>query len=101
MAAKRIDPGVGQFCALCRWICSALLAAPLFYWWSFAYKGNPIILLVLYLLSLISGLLLLGHSIFCLFRYRNRGQQATSFFFLLLSVGGVLAIPYVLPGWKM
>jgi hypothetical protein len=73
----------------------------LLYWWSFAYKGDPLVLLILALLSLIAGLVLFGNSIFCLFRYRNRGQRAISAFFLLVSVGGVLAMPYVLPGWKM
>jgi hypothetical protein len=101
MPAEHMDERVGQFSLLCRRLCSALLAAPLLYWWSFANEGDPIILLVLYLLSLIAGLLLLGNSIFCLFRYRNRGQLATSSLFLLLSMGGVIAIPYVLPGWKM
>jgi hypothetical protein len=40
-------------------------------------------------------------SIFCLFRYRDMGQRFVSFLFLLLSVAGVVEMPYVLPGWKM
>lgn len=78
-----------------------MLAAPLLYWWSLAYKADAVVLLVLALLSLIAGFVLFGNSIFCLFRYRSRGQLAISAFFLLVSVGGVLAMPFVLPGWKM
>lgn len=91
----------GRFTDLCRWICSGLLAAPLLYWWSLAYEGDAVILLVLALLSLVAGFVLLGNSMFCLIRHRNRKQLAISSFFLLLSVVGVLAMPYVLPGWKM
>ncbi|MGQ0658503.1 MAG: hypothetical protein ACT4NU_10490 [Chromatiales bacterium] len=92
---------VGRFTYLCRWVCCGLLAAALLYWWSLAYKGDAVILLVLAILSLVAGLVLFSNSIFCLFRHRNRGQLAISSFFLLLSVVGVLAMPYVLPGWKM
>jgi uncharacterized membrane protein len=92
---------VGRFTHRCRWICSGVLAAPLLYWWSLAYEGDAAILLVLALLSLVAGLVLLGISMFCVFRYRNRKQLTMSFFFLFLSVFGVLAMPHVLPGWKM
>ncbi len=59
------------------------------------------VLLVLALLSLVAGLVLLVNSIFCLIRYRKQGQFATSVFFVVISVIGVLAMPYMLPGWKM
>jgi hypothetical protein len=91
----------GRFTFLCRWLCSGLLAAPLLYWWSLAYKSNAVTLLALALLSLVAGLVLLGNSIFSLFRYRNPGQRAISSFFVLLSVAGVLAMFFILPGWKM
>ena len=86
---------------LCRWICSGALAAPLLYWWSLAYKGDAVVLLVLALLSLVAGLVLFANSIFCLFRYRKQGQLTTNAIFAFVSVIGVLAMPYVLPGWKM
>jgi len=82
-------------------MCSAMLAAPLLYWWSLAYKGDALILLLLALLSLVAGLVLFVNSIFCLVRYRDRGQFMASTFFVVVSVIGVLAMPYVLPGWKM
>jgi hypothetical protein len=101
VSVKQTHHNVGRFTFLCRWLCSGLLAAPLFYWWSLAYKSDAVILLVLALLSLVAGLVLLGNSIFCLFRYRSRGGPAISAFFLLLSVVGVAAMFYILPGWKM
>ena len=78
-----------------------MLAAPLLYWRSFAYKGDALILLVLALLSLVAGFVLFVNSIFCLVRYRDRLQFMASTFFVFVSVIGVLAVPYVLPGWKM
>jgi hypothetical protein len=101
IAVEHTNPGVGRLSVLSRWICSAMLAAPLLYWWSLAYKSDAVILLVLALLSVVAGLVLFVNSIFCLFRYRNRGQRAASAFFLLVSVAGVLAMPYFLPGWRM
>jgi hypothetical protein len=101
IAVEHTNPGVGRLSVLSRWICSAMLAAPLVYWWSLAYKSDAVILLVLALLSAVAGLVLFVNSIFCLFRYRDRGQRAASAFFLLVSVAGVLAMFYVLPGWKM
>lgn len=100
-AAAEMNQGIGRLSVLSRWICSAMLAAPLLYWWSLAYKSDAVILLVLALLSAVAGLVLFVNSIFCLFRYRNRGQRAASAFFLLVSVAGVLAMPYFLPGWRM
>lgn len=101
MAAAPGEAGPGQFSVLCRWLCSAMLAAPLLYWWSLAYKGDPVILLALYLLSLLAGLALLGNSVYCLYRYRNRDDRAISIVFLLASVGAVVATSWLLPGWKM
>ena len=101
MAVEHMNQNVGRLTFLCRWICCAMLAAPLLYWWSFAYKGDALILVVLALLSLVAGLALFVNSIFCLVRYRERGQLMTSTLFILVSVIGVLAMPYVLPGWKM
>jgi hypothetical protein len=101
MDVEQMNQRISRLTFLCRWICSAMLAAPLLYWWSLAYKGDALILLVLALLSLVAGLVLLVNSIFCLVRYRNRWQSSTSIFFIFVSVLGVLAMPCVLPGFKM
>lgn len=101
MNSEQTNQTAGRPTFLCRWICSGLLAAPLLYWWSLAYKGDALVLLVLALLSLVAGLVLFVNSVFCLIRYRKHGQVATSAFFVLISVIGVVAMPYVLPGWKM
>jgi formate hydrogenlyase subunit 3/multisubunit Na+/H+ antiporter MnhD subunit len=92
---------VGRLTVLCRWICSALVAAPLAYWWILRYQGNAYLLLILALMSVVAGLVLFVNSIYCLRRYRDPGQSAISLLFLLGSVTGVLAMPYALPGWKM
>lgn len=101
MSVEKPHQNVGRFTHICRRICSVTLLAPLLYWWGLAYKADAVILLVLALLSLVAGLVLFCNSIFCLFRYRYPRQRAVSFLFLLLSVAGVIAMPYVLPGWKM
>jgi hypothetical protein len=97
MAVQHMNQNVGRLTFLCRWGCCAMLAAPLLYWWSFAYKGDALILLVLALLSLVAGLVLFVNSIFCLVRYRDRGQFMTSTFFILVSVIGVLYNAFVCP----
>lgn len=101
MDIEQKNQNVGRLTFLCRWTCGGMLAAPLLYWWGLAYKGDALILLVLALLSLIAGLVLFVNSIFCLVRHRKQGQFSTSIFFAFVSVIGVLAMPYVLPGWKM
>lgn len=78
-----------------------MLAAPLLYWWRFAHKGDALILLFLALLSLVAGFVLVINSIFCIVRYRDRRQYMVSILFVVVSLIGVLAMPYVLPGWKM
>ena len=98
---EQTNQNVGRSTFLCRWICCGLLAAPLLYWSSLGYKADAVVLLVLALLSAIAGLALFVNSIFCLIRYRKQGQFAIGVFFVLISVIGVLAMPYVLPGWKM
>lgn len=92
---------VGRFTVLCRSIGTAMIAAPLLYWWSFGHQGDALVLLVLALISALAGLVLFANSIYCLRHARNRGQRLTSLLFLLGSVIGVFAMPYVLPGWRM
>ena len=78
-----------------------MVAAPLAYWWSFRYHGNAYVLLILAFTSVLAGFVLFVNSIYCLRHYRSRGQNSISLIFLFGSVIGVLAMPYVLPGWKM
>jgi hypothetical protein len=96
-----MDGTVGPFTRACRWICSALLAAPLLYWWTFAYEGNAYVLLFLVVASVAAGLILLANSVFRLVRHRSRRQVSISLLFCTVSVIGVLAMPFFLPGFKM
>lgn len=96
-----MNQGVGRPTAICRLICCGALAAPLLYWLGFAYKGDAFVLLILAFLSLVAGLVLFVNSMFCLVRYRKQGQFWPGMLFAFVSVIGVVAMPYVLPGWKM
>jgi hypothetical protein len=101
MTLPHVTSTAGRPTFLCRGICSALLAAPLLYWLSFAYKGNAYVLLFLVVLAVAAGLVLLANSIFCLVRYRNPQDLRLSLVFVLVSVIGVVAMPFYLPGFKM
>jgi hypothetical protein len=96
-----MNQSVGPFTTKCRWICSAMVAAPTLYWWSLRYKGDAYILLILMLLALIAGLVLFANSIFCLRRYRNRRQVFISLAFAFGSVAGVLLMFHSMPRFKM
>lgn len=98
---EHVNQSVSPFTTKCRWICSALVAAPTLYWWSLRYKGDAYILLILMLLGLIAGLVLFANSVFCLRRYRNRRQVFISLAFAFGSVAGVLLMFYSMPGFKM
>ena len=100
-AAQHMVHNVGRVTVLCRWICSAMVAAPLVYWWSFRYHGDAVVLLILAFLSVLAGFVLFVNSIYCLRLSRSWAQIVISLIFLSGSAIGVLAMPYVLPGWKM
>jgi hypothetical protein len=101
MAVAQAHQGVGRFTVVCRWVCGAMVAAPLLYWWILGYEGDPYILLLLALLSPIAGLVLFANSLFCLRHFRGRRQILISLGFLLGSAIGVVALFFVLPGFKM
>lgn len=101
MSAEPPIPRTGRLTQLCRRVCSVALSAPLLYWWTLGYEGDPLTLLILAFLSLIAGVVLFCNSAFCLLRVPAGRGRAISAYFLLLSVAGVVAMPYVLPGWKM
>jgi hypothetical protein len=54
----------------CRFICSALVAGPLFHV-SFMADGDAYHFPALVLLAPVGGLVLVTNSLFCLFRYRH------------------------------
>jgi len=91
----------GRVTFLCRLVCSAALLAPLLYWWIFAHDGSAYVLLFLVLVALVAGPALFINSVFCLVRYRIRAQRFLSLLFVVVSVVGVIAMPYYLPGFKM
>jgi uncharacterized membrane protein YhaH (DUF805 family) len=84
----------------CRFICSALIAAPLFYV-SFVTDGDAYHFLALVLLALVAGFVLVANSLFCLFRYRNIESSWISLGFILLGVIGGLVAWYFLPKFRM
>lgn len=92
---------VGRPTFVCRVVCTAALAAPYLYWWTFRYAGNAYFHLFLVLLALAASVALFVNSVFCLFRYRTRDQVLIGLLFIAVSVIGVVAMPYFLPGFKM
>ena len=88
------------FTFTCRSICSALVAAPLFYV-NFVVEGNAAHFLALVLIAPVAGLVLVINSLFCLFRYRNLESTWIGFVFVLVGVIGVLESWHFLPQFKM
>jgi hypothetical protein len=101
MTTVQIDDRVGRLTVICRWVCCVLLAAPLLYWWTFGYRGDPYVLLALAFVSLIGGVVLFLNSVFCFGRYRGRRHFFASAFFLVASVGGLIAMFNALPRFGM
>ena len=88
------------FTLTCRFICSALVAVPLFYV-SFVVDGDVYHFLALVLLAPVAGLILVANSLFCLFRYRNIESSWISLVFILVGVVGVLEAWHFLPQFRM
>ena len=98
--AERMSRRLGGFTLTCRFICSALVAAPLFYR-NFVTDGDAYHFLALVLLAPIAGLVLVANSMFCLFRYRNIESSWIGIVFILVGVIGVLVTWHFLPQFRM
>ncbi len=91
---------LGGFTLTCRFICSALVAGPLFYV-NFVADGDAYHFLALVLLAPVAGIVLVANSLFCLFRYRNVESFWIGLVFLLVGAIGVLEAWHFLPQFKM
>ena len=85
---------------MCRFICSALVAAPLCYV-SFVAEGDAYHFLVLVLLAPVAGIVLVANSLFCLFRYRNLESLWIGLVFVLVGVIGFVEAWHFLPQFRM
>ena len=91
---------VGGFTLTCRFICTALVAAPLLYV-NLVADGSAYHFLALVLLAPIAGLLLIANSLFCLFRYRKVESFWVGLAFVLVGVTGFIEAWYFLPQFRM
>ena len=97
---ERMSRRLSGFTLTCRFLCSALVAAPLFYV-IFVVDGDAYHFLALVLLAPVAGLVLVANSLFCLFRYRNLESPWIGLVFVLVGVIGVLEAWYFLPQFRM
>ena len=88
------------FTGTCRFLCSALVAAPLCYV-SLVVDGDAYHFLALVLLAPVAGLVLMANSLFCLFRYRHLESPWMGLGFALVGVTGVLVAWHFLPQFRM
>ena len=96
----RMSRRLGGFTLTCRFICSSLVAGPLFYV-SFVADGDAYHFLALVLLAPVAGLILVADSLFCIFRYRNLESSWIGLVFVLVGVIGGLAAWHFKPQFKM
>jgi len=97
---ERVSRKPGGFTLTCRFICTALVAAPLLYV-NFVADGSAYNFLVLVLLAPIAGLVLVANSLFCLFRYRNVESYWIGLAFILVGATGFIEAWYFLPQFRM
>jgi hypothetical protein len=97
---ERASRKPGGFTLACRFICTALVAAPLLYF-NFVADGDAYHFLALVLLAPVAGLVLVANSLFCLLRYRNLESYWIGLAFILVGVTGILEAWYFLPQFKM
>jgi len=97
---ERVSRRLGGFTLACRFICTALVAAPLLYF-NFVANGSAAQFLILVLLAPIAGLVLVANSLFCLLRYRNLESFWIGLAFVLVGVTGILEAWYFLPQFRM
>ena len=91
---------IGSFTLTCRFICTALVAAPLLYF-NFVTDGSAYHFLALVLLAPVAGFVLVANSLFCLFRYRNVESSWIGLAFVVVGVTGILETWYFLPQFRM
>ncbi|PLX78316.1 MAG: hypothetical protein C0616_14950 [Desulfuromonas sp.] len=91
---------VGKYSIICRVICSALIAWPLFYR-ATVRDGSAVEFLILVLLGLLAGFVLFLNSLFCLFRYPRVKAAGVSLAFLVLSLVGFAVAIHYLPQFRM
>ena len=97
---ERMNRQLGGFTLTCRFLCSALVAAPLIYR-NFVTDGDAYHFLALVLLAPVAGLVLVANSLFCLFRYRKIESSWISIVFILVGVIGFLVTWHFLPQFRM
>ena len=97
---ERMSRRFSGFTFMCRFICSALVAAPLCYV-SFVPEGDAYHFLALVLLAPVAGFVLAANSLFCLFRYRNLKSLWIGLVFVLVGVIGFLEAWHFLPQFRM
>ena len=110
LTAERTDPmtpkandgtaRIGRLTLACRFICTALVAAPMLYF-NLVTDGSAYHLLALVLVAPIAGLVLVANSMFCLFRYRKVESYWIGLAFILVGVTGVIEAWYFLPQFRM
>ena len=91
---------IGRFTLACRFICTALVAAPLLYF-NFVAEGSAYYFLALVLLAPVAGLVLVANSMFCLLRYRDVESSWVGLAFVLVGVTGFIEAWYFLPQFRM
>jgi hypothetical protein len=91
---------IGDYTLICRFICSVLVACPVFYV-SFVTEGSAVQFLILVLLAPIAGLVLVANSLFCLYRYRKVESFWIGLAFVLVGVTGIIEALYFLPKFRM
>jgi hypothetical protein len=91
---------VGAYTLISRFLCSVLVACPVFYV-SFVTEGSAAQFLILVLLAPVAGLVLVANSLFCLVRYRKVESFWIGLAFVLVGVTGFLEALYFLPKFRM
>ena len=97
---ERTSRRVGAYTLICRFICTVLVACPLFYV-HFVVEGDVYHFLILVLLAPLAGIVLVANSLFCLYRYRKVESFWIGLAFILIGVTGVIEAWYFLPQFRM
>ena len=97
---ERTSRRVGAYTLICRFICTVLVAWPLFYV-TFVAESDAYHFLALVLLAPVAGLVLVANSLFCLYRYRKVESFWIGLAFILVGVTGVIEAWYFLLQFRM